>query len=257
MKIRTDILGVQIDRLNKQELHSKIRDRLKAQSLIRIFTPNPEIILRARKEERLKDIINSADILVPDGIGVVIASRILSDPLPERLPGIEVGEFLLYLANKLSFSVFLLGGAHRVADNAAKMIKDKFPDINICGTHHGYFSSAEANEVLKYVRSKEPDIIFVCMGSPRQEEWIWKNAGDIPSLKVAIGLGGSLDVWSGKLKRAPRLLRALCLEWLWRIILEPKRIIFLLRIPIFFALVIKQKLSKATNKSKINGEIDH
>lgn len=256
MSKRTDILGIMINNLNEDEFHHEVITSIKNNKRQIIFTPNPNIILSSRKDETLRDIINFANINLADGIGVVIASKILHSPLPCRLSGIDAGEFLLEYAAKNSLSLFILGGRSSSLKNAKKKIKMKYESINICGTHNGYFEAKDNDKIIRQINKCKPDILFACMGFPRQEKWIYENADKIPSLKIAIGLGGSIDVWSGRLKRAPHIIRSLCLEWLWRMILEPKRLKNLKDIPCFLYLAIYRSL-KIYKNYIINGDFDH
>ena len=218
---------------------------LNSENKSKIFTPNPEIILKAQKDEKIKNILNSATLLIPDGTGVIWGAKKLGTPLPERLAGIDTAEFILSLAAAKGFSVFLLGGNDGVANAAKHKLEKKYTGLKICGTHHGFFDmSGHENN----------DIIFVCMGFPRQEIWITENIDKLNSLHIAIGLGGSLDVWSGRLRRAPKIFRKLSLEWVWRIILEPKRIKFLPVIPIFAIKILREKRLNQSNLCKNNGK---
>lgn len=246
MTQKSHLLGIGINKLKKDELIFILKHRIKENKRTKIFTPNTEIMLRAKKDPHLKAVLLSADILIADGAGVVMASKLLKDPLPERLAGIEIAENLLSLASIEGWSVFLLGGDTGIAEAAKKNLEKKFSGIEICGVHHGYFDvrGEENKKVLKKINKVSPDILFVCMGFPRQELWICENCTKLKSVKVAMGLGGSLDVWANKAKRAPKILQTLCLEWLWRIMCEPKRIAFLAKIPIFFREIWKQKRSK-------------
>ena len=245
MAYKVDILGVVIDNIDKKALHDMVRTNLKLKKKTVIFTPNPEIALLASNDDNLKNVLSQADICIADGTGLIMASHLIGAPLPERLAGIELGEFVLEYASKNHLSVFLLGGEIGVAEEAKKQLEAKYKGLHICGTHHGFFdvNGEENNEMIRQINAATPDIIFVCMGFPRQEKWICENKAKIPSLLLSIGLGGSLDVWSGKIQRAPALLRSLSLEWLWRMIKEPKRIKILYEIPLFFGKVMAQKMS--------------
>ena len=199
----------------------------------------------AQKDARFKEVLNSADLLLPDGIGVVIASRILGAPLSERITGIDTGEFILKLASARSIPVFLLGAKPGVAERAATEIKARYPNIKIAGTHHGYFnkSGAENDEIIRCIKNSGARILFVCFGAPIQEKWIFENKGCLKSIKLYIGLGGAFDVWSKDVRRAPQALQIIGLEWLWRIIKEPHRAGFLLKIPCFLCKVLCRKIS--------------
>jgi N-acetylglucosaminyldiphosphoundecaprenol N-acetyl-beta-D-mannosaminyltransferase len=178
---------------------------------------------------------------IPDGIGVRIAAR-LRDARIESMSGIDLGESLLSIAARSGLRVFFLGAKRGIAKKAAENMRVRHPTLQICGTQHGYFDkSGEKNAaVLEKIRSASPDILFVCFGFPAQERWITDNLASLPSVKLAMGLGGSLDVWSGNLRRAPLLIQKAGLEWLWRTVLEPKRARIFLDIPRFLFLNIKK-----------------
>lgn len=245
MKNKVNILGIEFENVGRREVYDRIVSRINEKEYTAIFTPNPEIALKAKKDEELAKIINSANILLPDGIGIILASRILKTPLKERITGIDTAEFILDIANQKRLKVFLLGGNNGVAEKAVDKLSQKYKNIRFCGYHHGYFSKdGEENEAtIKAINDASPDILFVCFGCPAQEKWITENAKKIPSLIVCAGVGGSIDVWSGSIMRAPKTLRLLCLEWAWRIILQPRRIKSLFNIFLFFSHVIRQALS--------------
>ena len=243
MKKRIDVLGINFDNISFLEAEKIIREALNEKRQLQIFTPNPEIALASQKDSSLLTMINSSGLILADGIGIVLGSRILGTPICERITGIDIGELILGIANEKKLRVFLLGGKQKIAESAAEKIKKRYSDITICGTHHGYFEKeGEENDALvKDIESTSPDIIFVCFGFPAQERWIYKNSASLSSLKVSAGLGGALDVWSGEVRRAPKILQKLGFEWLWRTILQPKRLKVFLHIPIFFIKIFKQK----------------
>jgi N-acetylglucosaminyldiphosphoundecaprenol N-acetyl-beta-D-mannosaminyltransferase len=180
-----------------------------------------------------------SDINIPDGIGIYLASRLCGSPLPERSTGIDTAEQILKIAEKRSLRVFLLGGKDGIARVAKKNLLRRFPALNICGTHHGYFDEKSEKKVINLINSSRAELLLVCMGFPRQEEWISKNLSSLTSVRVAIGLGGTLDVWANKVRRAPKILQNVGLEWLWRVILEPSRAKIFLDIPRFLLLLVK------------------
>jgi N-acetylglucosaminyldiphosphoundecaprenol N-acetyl-beta-D-mannosaminyltransferase len=207
--------------------------------------------MKAGKDRELAEIINAADYTTSDGIGVVIAAKILGEPIKERVTGIDTAEYTLSLCAKYGYRVFLLGGKEGVAKKAAKKLKLRFKGVNICGTHHGYFvkSGNKNQEVINMINQSSPDVLFVCFGSPMQEKWIAENKEKLISTKLFFGLGGSLDVWSGNIHRAPKVIRLLCLEWLWRITIEPSRISRLFRNVCFILTAISEKYKKSTSSS--------
>ena len=240
-----NILGVNIPVATEEQLHDRIRDILDTGKNGKVFTPNAEILLKASKSKEYRRLLNSADLLIPDGIGILRASRILGAPLPQRTAGIDTAEYILGIAAKKGLRVFLLGGRKEVAEAAAKRLSESFSSLCICGTHHGYFdkskNSDENKKVIEAIKGSKADILFVCFGAPLQEIWISENADTLPALRLSIGLGGSLDVWSGNIGRAPRIVRKFGLEWLYRAIKDPKRIRRLPSLAGFLCAVRKQR----------------
>ena len=192
----------------------------------KIFTPNAEILHLANKNKELLPLIENADIPFPDGIGAYLGSRLLGYRPRERTNGIDLAERLLAEASKRHLSVFLLGAKQGVAERAAKQLETKYSGLSIVGVHHGYFdkNGEDNDELIKKIDSSDADILFVCFGFPIQERWIYDNLPKLKSVKIAVGLGGSIDVWSGKTRRAPRFVRRLGFEWLWRVAYDPARI---------------------------------
>jgi N-acetylglucosaminyldiphosphoundecaprenol N-acetyl-beta-D-mannosaminyltransferase len=237
------ILSVKICSSKKEEILRSLDKRIKKGIPTVIFTPNTKMLLQANASPAFLKILNSSSLNIPDGSGILIASRMLGGNIKQRITGIDFAASLLALAEKRGYRVFLLGSERGVAKKAKKNLKISFPKLKICGAHHGYFkkSGKENEKLLKKIRSARPDILFVCLGSPTQEKWIAKNARQISSLKLSIGLGGSLDVWAGKVSRAPKLIQIAGFEWLWRTIKEPKRARIFFDIPVFLFKVRQSK----------------
>ncbi len=244
-KNETKILGVPFTTSSKATLLFQIDEEIRNERQTVIFTPNPQMLLRANGDYALQKLLHSSSINIPDGTGILLAAKVLRLPIYERVTGIDMAEDILALAQTRGYSVFLLGGKQGVARKAAAELKNKYPKLQVCGTHHGYFQkSGEQNErIIKKISSSGADILFVCFGFPTQEQWIVKNVKHLPSLRLAMGLGGSLDVWSGKIKRAPTILQKARLEWLWRTLCEPKRMRIFADIPVFLYLLEKQRRS--------------
>lgn len=236
------LLGIPFLPLTKKEARARLVGLALRGRAARVFTPNPEMLLRASEDEAFASLLRSADLLLPDGVGVLVGARLCGKPLPERITGIDSAEFLLSFAAKHSLRVFLLGGREGVAEAAESTLTVRFPSLTVCGTHHGYFdkekASSENQAVLSLVRRARPDLLFVCFGAPTQERWIAENANEIPSLRLCMGLGGALDVWSGSVRRAPKIIQRCGLEWLWRAFSDPKRFPRLLAIPRFLWKII-------------------
>ncbi|MCL2610107.1 MAG: WecB/TagA/CpsF family glycosyltransferase [Defluviitaleaceae bacterium] len=230
--IKVDVLGVKIHVISMKQALGVLNSFLKTDELKQVVTPNPEIIMKARKDKRLKAIINRADLIVPDGIGVVLANR----RIKERVTGIDL--ITNFFRTGVPLKVYLLGAEPDVAEKAALNISKKYPNVEIIGTYHGFFSSFEIDEILQDIEQNSPDLLLVGLGSPRQEEWIFYKK---PKAKIAIGCGGSIDVFAGKVKRAPAIFRKLNLEWLYRVIKEPVRLKRLLIMPLFLILTVMRK----------------
>ena len=191
-----------------------------------IVTPNALMLDSCKREPKNATLLSEADLAIPDGAGVLMAAKRQGTPLSCRVAGIEFGEALLARASEDGLRVFLLGGKEGVAERAAKSLCQKYPSLCICGTSWGYFakSGEEDRRVISYIRACRPDVLLVCMGFPMQEEWIDMHMHLLDGVRVVAGLGGSLDVWSGDLRRAPKIVSHMGLEWAWRMAKEPKRL---------------------------------
>ena len=240
-----NILGVRVCALTREKTLKLIERRLLSGKRTAIFTPNLEMLSSASRDQSLLSLLNSSDINIPDGIGIYLASRLCFSRLPERSTGIGTAEQILKIAEKQNLRVFLLGGKKGVAKKAALSLKKRYPRLIICGTHHGYFDKdkdcRDNDSVIRSINDAKADILFVCFGFPLQERWIAENLPSLPSVRLSMGLGGSLDVWSGNIRRAPLLVQKAGLEWLWRTVLEPKRARIFLDIPRFLIKALTDK----------------
>ncbi len=185
-----------------------------------VFTPNLHILLAAKRCKSLRSILQSGTIILPDGMGISLLCRLNGLPRVPRITGIDMGKVMLEYAARHGLRVFLLGGKEGVAASAARQLRRELPTLYICGTHHGYFdnirTSDENSAVIKKIAATRPALLLVCMGFPRQERWICQNLSSLPSVRLCMGLGGALDIWSGNTRRAPLAVRVLGTEWLWR-----------------------------------------
>lgn len=183
-------------------------------------------------------ILQSADLIVPDGSSILWAAKVLKKPLKARVTGIDLMQLLLKEAEKKGWSVYFLGAKPDVVEKAAINVQRKLPKLNICGYHHGYFDDNYLP--LQQINEAKPDLLFVGMGAPRQERWLYTNKNQI-QCGVAMGVGGSFDVLSGTTKRAPVWMQKRGLEWLYRYLREPKRLKRSIMLPRFVGLVIAEK----------------
>lgn len=247
MAERINIMGVPVDMVNYDEALARFRSFVEEDGVSLIVTPNSEIVVNAGKNEALMDAIKQAEMVIPDGIGLVYASKLLGHPLQERVTGIDfLGKALEYLA-QTGKTAFLFGSKPGIAERAAEQMEKAYPGLKICGCRNGYFKEDEEEEILREINEAAPDLLCVALGSPKQELFVLKYKDRLKA-KAAIGVGGSLDVWSGDLKRAPEFYRKHGLEWLYRFIQEPSRYKRMAALPLFMLKVIFSKKCPVTTE---------
>ncbi|MFW5648212.1 MAG: WecB/TagA/CpsF family glycosyltransferase [Candidatus Alkaliphilus sp. MAG34] len=238
MRETEKIMGISIDRVNMEEAYNRFKMFMGKNKLHTIYTPNTEIIMMAQHDYELKEILNTGDLVIPDGIGLVYASKILGKQLKERVTGVDLMTRILQYCNKEERSIFILGGKPGIAELATKNITKVFPQIEIKGVRDGYFKEEEEQCIIDTINTLEPDVLFVALGVPRQEKWINKHHLKV---RVAMGVGGSIDIWAGTVKRAPIFFQRLGLEWLYRLFKEPWRYRRMAVLPKFLINVIINK----------------
>jgi len=236
--MRNEILSVGFDNVTLDEAVETAMGYIERGEKCRVVTPNAEIGLDCLKNEQLRKLVNESELVLPDGVGVVHAARILDRPLKGKVPGIEFGEKLCDRLQNTGKSLFLFGSKPGVAEAAAAKLKEKYPGLLIAGTLNGYFSDEKA--VVDTINAAEPDVLFVCLGCPKQELFMERWREEL-TCSVMAGLGGSLDVLSGNLQRAPKAFRDLGLEWFYRLLKEPKRIKRMARLPLYLIYAEREK----------------
>ncbi len=241
---KLSILGIPYDNVTISEAVSLAKAALEGNAVSVAVTPNAEIAQLCIEDENVRDVILDADLILPDGAGVILASEILGTPLKEKVAGVELGEKLLALAAHEGKAVYLLGGKPTVAAAAAQKMQKKYPALHIAGTHDGYFNKmgSETQEVLDEINRSGAELLFVCLGAPTQEKWIMANKRRLTSVRLAACLGGSLDVYAGIVKRAPELLIRLRMEWLYRLIKEPRRLPRMMKLPRYVVSAITEAI---------------
>lgn len=237
MRKQTYVLGVPFDVVTMQEAVAKTKAMLHSGGQHFICTPNPEIVMEARKDEALMGILQEADLVVPDGIGVVWASKYSKIRLPERVAGYDLGQNLMAELANTEETFYFFGGAPGVASTAARKMMKKYPGLKIVGVHNGYFDEKEEKKIIQDIKKAAPSVLLVGLGAPKQEKWIYDNIR-LTGAKVAIGVGGSFDVMAGNVKRAPKIFQKLGLEWFHRLITQPTRWRRMLRLPKFVLAVL-------------------
>lgn len=241
MRRITDILGVPFDVINMDEAVKRVIGYLSGSGQHMVCTPNPEIVMEAQEDKELMNILNAADLIVPDGIGIVIASKFCKEKIKERVAGYDLVQNIFEKLKDTEYKVYFFGGAPGVASTAAKKMSKKYPGLSIVGTRNGYFSSKDEKDIIDDIKRSGADLLLVGLGAPKQEKWIYENMR-LTGAKVSIGVGGSFDVMSGKVKRAPVFFQKCGLEWFYRLLCQPTRLKRMLKLPKFVLVVFLNKL---------------
>ncbi len=236
--IRTQVMEIGFDNVTLDEAVSVAMEYIEKGEKCRVVTPNAEIAQLCKKDSALCDIVNRSQLVLPDGIGVVYASRILGSPLKGRVPGFEFAEALLSRLQNTGKSVFFFGAKPGVAQKAAEKMQRKYPGLRVAGTLNGYYS--DDNKVVSTINDARPDVLFVCLGAPKQEQFMALR-GEVLNATLMAGLGGTLDGFAGEVKRAPAFFIRLNLEWFYRLLCQPKRIGRVMKLPLYLFSAVAAK----------------
>lgn len=237
MKKKVKILNVAIDAVTNKEALEIATGYIESHSTKKIYTPNPEIVMMAQTNGSIMRLLNEGDLVVPDGIGLIVASKLKKLELKERVAGVDLVDNILGFCAKEKKSFFILGGKPGIAELACEKIKELHLGVEVAGFYHGYFKDNEEEMIINKINNVEPDVVFVCLGAPRQEIWIDKYYKEI-NCKLIMGVGGSVDIYAGTVKRAPLIFQNLGLEWFYRLIKEPWRFKRMLVLPKFLIKVL-------------------
>lgn len=241
---KIEILGVPISNITMDGAVEKVSEFMKSDTLHPIYTPNPEIVMMAKDNKAFLEVIQKADLVVPDGIGVVIASRIQKgERLPERVAGYDLVQNTMKRAVKEGYKYYFFGSKPGVAQEAAKKMRETYPGIQIVGMRDGYFKEEDEAAIIEDINASGANILLVALGAPKQEMWIERNKHLLTHVRVAIGVGGSLDGMAGIVKRAPLAFQKLGLEWFYRLLQQPTRFKRMLVLPLFLKEVVFYKKS--------------
>ena len=233
--MRVPVKGVGFDRVSLAEAAETAEALLDAPGGHYVVTPNPEIVMDCRADPAAMEAVNGASLTIPDGIGVIYGAKLLKTPLKEKVGGCDFSLRLMARMAGAGKSVFILGGKPGVAALAAKKLTAQFPELRFVGTHDGYFK--DDAPVVAEINAAAPDLLLVCLGAPKQELWMHKNAPEL-SVRLMIGAGGSVDIYAGTAQRAPEAWCNAGLEWLYRLLKEPKRIRRQMALPKFMLTVL-------------------
>ena len=244
--MRISVKGVGFDRVTQAEAAERAAALLDKPGGHYVVTPNPEIVWQARKQKELAEALNGADLVIPDGIGIIYAARIQGTPLPERVPGIELAQALLRHAAGQGLPVYLLGAKPGVAERAAENLGNTYAGLQVAGCGDGYFTEDEP--VLAGIRASGARLVLVCLGFPRQELWMAAHRDEVGQA-LMLGVGGSMDVFAGDVQRAPEAWCRAGLEWFYRLLKQPSRIRRMIKLPLFLISVIWERIVNGKSKS--------
>lgn len=247
--LKANILGVEVASLTMQEAVSAAESFMDSKTPHLIATANAEMIMWATHDDELKKILNTADLVVPDGAGTVWASNYLGINMPERVAGFDLVQNLLANAPARRRRIFFFGSAPGVAEKAKAKAENDFPGINIVGIRNGFFGAEDEPAIIEQIKQAKPDLLLAALGVPKQEKWLNAHIQEL-GCPLSIGVGGTFDVMAGVMKRAPLWMQKAKLEWLFRGMLQPKRIGRLMALPRFVMAVKSYK--KMTNKKAVN-----
>ena len=233
-----EILDVPVHMVTMDQTVALARQLMSEPGCSQIATVNPEFVMAARQDGQFSAVLREADLCIPDGIGLVYASRWLGSPLPERVPGSELVYRLAEAAAEKGRRLFLLGAAPGVAEEAAALLRARYPNLIIAGTYAGSPDTAENETIVNLINDSEADLLYVAYGAPKQDKWIARNREALRSVRLAMGVGGSLDFVTGRSQRAPQWAQRFGLEWLHRLVKEPWRWRRMLALPRFAAMIL-------------------
>lgn len=241
MRKTVNIAGINIDDISMEHAVERIYDFIESKENHSIYTPNAEIMMEGINNKELKRVLNSSDMLVADGAGVVLASKILGRKVTQKVPGFDLVKNLFISCEKQPIKFFLFGGKPGIADKAHANIICDYPYAQVVGTRNGYFTAEDDESIINQINQSGANVLLVCLGAPKQELWIDAHKNKL-SVQACLGVGGTLDVLAGNVKLAPDFFRDNGLEWLYRLYKEPSRFKRMLRLPKFILYVIGLKL---------------
>ena len=245
----SDVLGTPVSRLTMSGAIALVDDAIRSRSRLMIGVVNAAKIVNMRTDAALRESVLSSDIILADGFSIVAAAKLLGDPVPERVAGIDLMEKILARGDELSYRVFCLGATEEVLASVREHIAAIYPGVEVCGSQHGYFDEQDERAVAQMIKDSRADVLFVAMTSPKKERFLlnWGAAIDVP---VCHGVGGSFDVIAGKVQRAPDSWQRLGLEWLYRVKQEPRRLWkrYLVTNSIFVSLVLAELCRQVSHR---------
>lgn len=246
MRERVKILGVEIDNITLNEAGEITRNLIEKsnKNCTLVVAPNVEFIMTAQKDKEFFNILQTAELATPDSVGVTIAGKLQKKPFKERIPGQSYLRKVFEVGEKEGWTFYLLGGSGQIPQKAKENLEKLYPKAKIVGCHEGFFIDDSEEKVIEEINNLKPNVLFVAMGAPIQEKWIYKNKSKL-KVDIAAGQGGTFDYEAGSIKRAPVFMQKCGLEWLWRLVKEPKRIVRMIVLPIYlFKIIFTKDMTK-------------
>lgn len=247
--MKVEVLGVDIDAVTMDEAVAIVETLIKKSQHSLVATANAEMVMMAQKDTVLANVLASADLVVPDGAGVVWAARHKGQKVPERVAGYDLVQKLLIEAAQKGYKVYFFGGAPGVAELAKTVAERRYPGLEVVGISDGFFNSQQEEAIICKIHAVRPDILLVALGVPKQEKWLAAHLDEL-QVPISMGVGGTFDVMAGNSRRAPLWMQQASLEWMYRLFCQPSRIIRMLALPHF---VVKVLLTQKTlDKNKLS-----
>ena len=242
MRKQVKILGVPLDRVTLKECGEITKKLIKIsnKSCKIIVAPNVEFVMTAQRDKEFKEILQHSELATPDSVGIMWAAKRYKAPISERIPGQAYFRKVIEIAEKEGWTIYLLGGMQGIPELTRENLLKIYPNVKIIGLHHGYFNNEEEKEVIEEINKLQPNVLFVALGAPKQEKWIYRNK-DILKVDVAAGQGGTFDYEAGRIARAPKIIQKMGIEWLYRLVRQPKRIWRMRVLPVFVLKVLFDK----------------
>jgi len=234
------ILGVRVHRVGMDAALERIEGLIRRAEPSLVITADANAVLIALEDAEFRALMETAALVTPDGFGLLWAGKRLGQPFPERVSGVDLVEQLTRLSHEKGYRLYLLGAAPGVAERAAQNLLVRYPNAQIVGAQHGYFTPADEPAIVAHIAAARPDVLLIGMGMPRQEKWAWRHRDQLGA-PVLMGVGGSFDVYGGVVKRAPQWLQRIGCEWLWRLIQDPRKIKKVRNLPRFAYRVLRAR----------------
>ncbi|MBI3909914.1 MAG: WecB/TagA/CpsF family glycosyltransferase [Armatimonadetes bacterium] len=237
---QVDLLGLRISRVNRAQTMAILRGFLADGRPHLVVTVDSSAVVIAARDPEYRAIVNAADLVTPDGAGILWAAKRLGKPLPERVSGVDLAEALCAAAACAGFSVFFYGGQPGIGAEAARRMRARYPGLRVAGTAHGYLTPEEQERLVAQIRAARPGVLLVARGIPYQEKWLARHLHQL-GVPICMGVGGTLDVFSGRVHRAPRWMQRRGLEWLYRLLRDPRKIRKVAALPRFTWMVLRTR----------------